>query len=287
MLIHCQFYNEYNETIYYLTAQGIFRMAVPIFFLINGYFFSYIIVNKKIKKWTLKGIILYSVWMIIYSPFWFSLNIKLNIIFILFGYYHLWYINAMIISGILLYILKRVKPKNLLILAFLLFLVGVIIQYLANYHILKLNIIYSYRNFLFLGLPFFIIGYLIKVQGWKKRITCKQVVFLISIGSIILIAESYLNFVHTRTGIDNLFSLIIISPLIYIYVLKLNIKYKVNSKNLSLICTSVYLVHPLIMKVLTKFHQFDSTLSALLTLTISVTISFIILKINKKINILL
>jgi len=294
VLLHSHFCDEYNETISYLTVNGIFRIAVPIFFLINGYFFSYTIENNKVIKWIIRVLILYSVWMIIYSPLWFTLNIKHNIISLLVGYHHLWYIKAMLISGILLFSINNKKTKNMLVLAFSLFLIGGILQYLGNYHIFKLNILdkftnvtYIYRNFLFLGFPFFIIGYLIKVNDWQKKINSKQIVFLIPFSILILLLESYINYSYTREGVDILFSLIIICPLIFIYALNLNMNYNVNSKNISLISTAIYLIHPWVLKILTEIHQFGSTFLVLLTIIISFTISLIIIKINKKIKFLL
>lgn len=37
--IHIRFFYDFNNQIGYILNQGIFRLAVPSFFIINGYFF--------------------------------------------------------------------------------------------------------------------------------------------------------------------------------------------------------------------------------------------------------
>lgn len=294
ILLHCKVFSEYNEVIYYLSVHGLFRIAVPTFFLINGYFFKNVIKTGQIKKWAIRVLILYVVWMIIYAPFWLSSNINSSIINLLIGYNHLWYIKAMLLCGILLFFIKKMSRKNMLILTSILFSIGVFLQYLVNYHLFEFafldklkEITFIYRNFLFLGLPFFIIGYLISITDLPKRITSKQINYLMFLGAAALFIESYINYYYTKEGIDNLFSLILISPLIFIYTLNSKLKYSINSKNIALISTAMYLVHPLAVKLLNSIHKFDPSFLSLLTIILSFTISLFLLKINSKLKFLL
>lgn len=293
ILIHCDFAKDYSDIINFLTVQGVFRISVPVFFIINGYYFKNVIDNKKFKNWIIRISILYFLWMLIYLPLW-NFNIKSLFITIIIGYYHLWYINAMIFCGISLFLIKNLKYKNLLIIALTLFLIGVIIQYLGNYHIFK-NIVIDkltnatviYRNFIFLGLPFFITGYLIRVNNWEKRMTIKQITLLISLSSVLFLIESYFNYTNTKEGMDNLFSLILISPLIFIYSINIHIDYNIDTKNIALLSTAIYLIHPWVMKIC-KLYLFKNTLLlAVITILSSFIISIILIKINRKIKFLL
>lgn len=293
VLLHANFFSDYNETLSYLSVEGLFRIAVPTFFLINGYFFKHIVDNKKIIKWSKRVIILYSVWTIIYLPFW-TFSIKSIIINIFIGYFHLWYIQALLLSGIILFYTKKLNSKNMLMLAFFLFSVGVVIQYSGNYHMVKVNILDrimnfepTYRNFLFLGLPFFIIGYLINKDNWNKLITPKQTLLLITLGMIFIFIESYINYYYTKEAFDNLFSLIFICPLIFIYTINLNLRFNINSKNIALVSTAIYLVHPLIRKILNMLFTMETTFLSILTIVFSFFISLIIIEINTKIKFLL
>ncbi len=182
----------------------------------------------------------------------------------------------------------------MLSLAIALFLIGGIIQYSGNFHVFRFSILdklfnttYMYRNFLFLGLPFFIIGYLINVNDWQKKVTSKQLAYGIAISSAFLLMESYISYYFTKEPMDNLFSLILICPLIFIYALNTKINCKVNSKNISLVATAMYLIHPWVIYILIKIHPLDSVLLAAFTIIISFAISLVLLKINNKVKFLL
>ncbi|WP_426104712.1 acyltransferase family protein [Massilia sp. TSP1-1-2] len=68
--IHASFLTEWSAVASYLTVNGLFRIAVPIFLLINGYFFFQVVVAGTALKWLKRILILYLVWMAIYLPYW-------------------------------------------------------------------------------------------------------------------------------------------------------------------------------------------------------------------------
>jgi surface polysaccharide O-acyltransferase-like enzyme len=295
IMLHGSFLKEYNELLSYLTVNGIFRVAVPIFFIINGYFFQSILKKDNYKIWLKRSTILYILWMIIYSPFWIKHDLKKTITSVIIGYHHLWYLNSMILSGILLKIFYcRIR---LFTLAIILFVIGVSTQYIGNYHIFlnsynlidKLtNTTFVHRNFLFLGLPFFIIGFLIKENKWEQKIVSKKLVWFILTSTLLLLFESYINYLKTDySSNDNLVSLILLSPIIFLFVINQNYKIVINSKKLALISTSTYLIHPWIMTVLKKLFDLNETFLSLSTIILSVSFSLIIIRINKTIKYLL
>lgn len=59
VLIHCSFLSDYNHLFSYLIIQGISRIAVPVFFIINGYFFFEVIERDSYKLWFKKNIFFY------------------------------------------------------------------------------------------------------------------------------------------------------------------------------------------------------------------------------------
>ena len=120
ILLHCRFFIEYNLGASYLATEGLFRIAVPLFFLINGYFFYYTIKHKGLKKWLIRVISLYIIWMLLYSPLWFSLHIKSIINNIIIGYHHLWYIKALCLCGVVLFFIRKMNKRYILILSLVL-----------------------------------------------------------------------------------------------------------------------------------------------------------------------
>ncbi len=296
VLLHGFFLKDHNELLSHLTVNGIFRVAVPIFFIINGYFFQQVLKKNNQKHWLKRSLILYILWMIIYAPFWLKYDLKKIILSIIIGYNHLWYINSMIICGLLLKVLhNRIR---LFTLSIILFSIGVAIQYIGNYHVFEnsynlidklTNLTYIHRNFLFFGLPFFTIGFLIRENELQKKIvSTKLLVPLIIIGVFFLLLESYINYLKTGfTFNDNLGSLILLSPLVFLFVVNQNYKIAFDSKKLALISTSIYLTHPWIMAVINKLFKLNQTFHSLVTVLLAFLLSFIIININKKLKYIL
>ncbi|MCG1035931.1 acyltransferase family protein [Polaribacter sargassicola] len=286
VLIHCFFLKDISLDVYYLTTNGLFRTAVPVFFIINGYFFTQVIEKKTIVKWMKRVFILYFVWMLIYAPLWFHLDVKSILINFFVGFHHLWYIKALLLCGMLLYVMKKMKIKFLFLISFILFFLGSLIQFLKNIHILYFDV-YSHRNFLFLGLPFFILGYLIRKTSWQTKISGKHNILFILIFTVTLLIESYLHYHFKFDRNDNLFSLILLCPLIFIYVINYQCYIKFNSKSISLISTSIYLLHPWVMHFLNMNYKINSVFLAIITISISFALSFVLIKINERIKYLL
>jgi len=294
ILLHSFFLKEHNEKISFIFVNGVFRIAVPIFFIINGYFFHYFVTNNKLRSWLTRVIKLYLIWMFLYSPIWFKMNFKKDIVSILVGYHHLWYLKAIILCGLTLSLFHRNKQKILLIPVF--FITGVMIEYIGNYDICgsnylvcKLsNITAVHRNFLLLGFPFFAIGYIIKNNKWEKKIKMKNLIIMLIVSFFFLILESLINYTQINyQGFDNLFSLILVAPLVFLFFINQPMKSSfVNSKQISLFSTSLYLIHPAVMYLLKDFFILGYTNVAIYTVILSSLFSIIVLRVNKKINLL-
>ncbi|WP_414601615.1 hypothetical protein [Klebsiella variicola] len=70
MFIHLKLLNTYQPEISHFLVNGIFRVAVPTFLVINGYFLFPVIGTEKFRTQIKKLLILYVTWMIIYAKFW-------------------------------------------------------------------------------------------------------------------------------------------------------------------------------------------------------------------------
>lgn len=290
VLIHADFLNEYSQQASYTLVNGLFRIAVPIFFMINGYFFVIVLKNNKLTDWLKRVGLLYCIWTIIYIPFWYKLNITKILETLIVGYYHLWYIQALLLCGVLFSLLKNIKIKYLIILSISLFFIGSCIQYIGNFNLMEnyptLNklskIDYLHRNFIFLGLPFFIIGYLINSGSFEKRLSLKKTILFSLFGILLLFIESNLNFLYTQEKTDNLFSLIIACPFIFLLILNIKILKKIDSKKNSLLSTAIYLVHPWILNIILRKFSFLPTTTAFITIVLTLVVSFTLIKTNKK-----
>lgn len=246
--------------------QIIARFAVPMFFLISG-FYSYNISKEKIKqriKKMGKLILLSTFFYIIIFVYilWQKRDLHLfiqnfnftNIVrFVIFNRISdligsmatpLWYLYAM------LYIYTYFSKKKLLLTKqsiTLLIILSIIIEFMTNDSIF-------YRNFLFMGMPFFGIGTLfskMKDQITHYRKLDKLLILGLVLSSILLVLEYYI--------LGNTFELYISSILIAIILMLFAIK-KPNAINIGMLndigknyTTFIYITHEFIIFIFITF----------------------------------
>jgi len=287
VFLHMNFLKETYPVLSYILVNGLFRIAVPVFLVITGFYFFHIDSAKKLKKWLFRTFLLYAIWMLIYVSYWKdNEQIWLTIIF---GYHHLWYLIGTFFSGFLLYFLRNQNSSWLLTLAIFLFLFGYVVQVSGNLHYLNtesdslLNDYLLYRNFLFVCFPFLTIGFLIN----KHRIdisTYKNSSLLVILSILGVIAEAFFNYNYISSeSTDILFSLIFASPLLFLYCQKIYIK--TTSKVLASLSTAIYVVHPLIMK--SELYKEIQSFKILIFLAILLPVSFGLVYLNRKLKYLL
>lgn len=175
-----------------LGSNAISRIAVPLFFMITGYYLP-TMTEEKFKKHFHKVIYLTVISTLFYSLFsyaqsitgessynWFTqtFNMK-NVCFWLFFNFtpvggHLWYFYALLYVLIIIYIGRKIKRMSLLYkLLPLLFLGNYILSYF--FYI-------TYRNFLFTGLPYVLLGCLLRNNEKQIKIyTIKSKILILSL----------------------------------------------------------------------------------------------------------
>ncbi|AZA60659.1 acyltransferase family protein [Chryseobacterium indoltheticum] len=287
VFLHMNFLKETYPLLSYILVNGLFRIAVPVFLVITGFYFFHIDNAKKLKKWLFRTFLLYAIWMLIYVSYWKdNEQVWLTIIF---GYHHLWYLIGTFFSGLVLYLLRNQSSRLLFALAIFLFFLGYMVQVSGNLHYLNtesdslLNDYLLYRNFLFVCFPFLTIGFLIN----KHRIdisTYKNSSLLVILSILGVIAEAFFNYNYISSeSTDILFSLIFASPLLFLYCQKIYIK--TTSKVLASLSTAIYVVHPLIMK--SEFYKEIQSFKILIFLAILIPVSFGLVYLNRKLKYLL
>ncbi|WP_419868274.1 acyltransferase family protein [Chryseobacterium sp. CT-SW4] len=288
VFLHMHVLRDTYPSLSYVLVNGLFRIAVPVFLIITGYYFFYIDTKDKLRKWLIRIFILYAIWTLIYIPFWKDDQYILNV---LFGYHHLWYLIGTFFAGIILYIFRKQPVRTLSAAIFILFCIGYALQFLGSIHYFKgeldivLNTYPSYRNFLFVCFPFLGIGFLLKKQNIETRFSPSRVVVILSV--ILVMGEAYFNYkilgLNTKESIDLLFSLLIACPVVFLYCK--HIVVPTDSKILASISTAIYLVHPLIM-----IWIFDLNLGMwedVVFILSLLAVSFLLVAINRKIKYLL
>ncbi len=209
------------------------RIAVPIFFMITGYFYT------KTSKKPLKQI-----------KKIFSLVILANLLYFLFGVLtnnlpdisntnviaklilfnetpfagHLWYLGAILYVLIIIYLADKIKIRKYLYFFIPILLIVDII--FGKYSILIFNKEFPYiyiRNFLFVGLPYFLIGDLLYKNKDKllNKFSLKNLIILIIVFTITTLLEKYfLISINMNATRDQYISTTFLSITVFLLALK-------------------------------------------------------------------
>lgn len=285
VFLHMHLFQDTRPVLGFVLVNGAFRMAVPTFLIITGYYFYYVDNTQKLKKWLVRTFLLYLIWSLVYIPFWKKEDVFINI---LFGYHHLWYLIGTFFSAIILFLIRKKPVRFMLALIVLLFCIGYALQTIGNLHYLGgqkdklINLYPSYRNFLLVCFPFLTIGYLINKLNLDMRYRPSLITVIALTG--LVISESFFNFImiSPTENIDLLFSLLLACPLVFIYCK--NVSVMIDTKILASLSTAIYVIHPLIMKwTLGLYYPFEMLIFVITLLTAS----FILVLANRKLKYLL
>nr|WP_297168251.1 acyltransferase family protein [uncultured Dysgonomonas sp.] len=302
ILIHLRpFFKEGSEFIMFLgweITNSFTRIAVPCFFILNGYFLSKYMNNwKVVKKYALRILVIYTTWVLIYLSLYASLGyIEMSRVSILpiikgivVGFDHLWYLNALIMTVLILFFLYKIHfingLKGEVILIIALFVIGYFVQCELLMERGGGYVMYS-RNALFIGIPFVLLGKIIKTYEEKiVNININVLYLFMFLSGIVLVLESYFAFT-SKASLDIYLSLIILSPAVIIYALKHSV-FRSNDDNFKgMLATAIYCSHGLILTWVRTFPGHISPFFQLpVILFLTLCISMIVIELNKRVKI--
>ncbi len=286
--LHCSFYKDYDRDVAHMLNNGLFRIGVPLFLIINGYFFFSVKTREQFVKWVKRLFLLYVFWMIAYIPVWQPKMDFLTLFNVFNGYFHLWYIINLLYAAICFWYLRRVRENARHILVAALFVAGLAMQYVGNYILTDdstfignlLDFTPLYRNFLFMCLPLFYLGYMINEK--KPKFSNAS----LAVATLLLLAEIWLNMHFAgRESFDILLSLVIFCPIVFVKIR--DIEVRSQSKSISLLSSSIFLVHPMVLYVLQQHFGMAKTPLTLGTIAGSLLLSLLVIPISKKIKFIL
>lgn len=296
--IHVNLMMDINPTIGNYLVNGIFRIAVPVFFLINGYFFYDAIQKNKHKIWLKKILILYLLGSLFYSGFWIQLvtesiadgsyifAAKVISVYVFLGYYHLWYFPAVMGAALITTACyKKIPEKIILALCIILYVMAVYMNYyLANNDIIESSNLelFIYRNFLFFAFPFFYAGYHINKHQLHKKVTPEKlyIVAFVSTATLLIEVYNHLDLFFKNINIDCYLSLPTLCTSLLLIALKTNVQSK--SKTFNKYATGIYLLHIYIIEKLYMTSITNSITLTFLTIILSTLLCYTFISIIKK-----
>lgn len=231
--IHMPPFADYSPELTFWLEQIVSKLAVPLFFVISGYFLADKINDwQRVKGYLLRLLRLYFVYTVLYFPqiiyefrktgdsmAWF-VPVFLRDFFLCGPYTHLWYFQAVIVAALLIYILKNktsLGDGTILTAAFCLYLIGcvgctyrsVAIQQEAFRTMAEAyeHVFVTTRNGVFFGFLFVFTGYFIRVHQEQIQKSWYPVLALAFFG--VMHGEAYIlkSALHIEDGLDMLFSL--------------------------------------------------------------------------------
>lgn len=166
---------------YEIIIKSLSRIAVPIFLLISGYFYPLKKQGNKHVKffWKIVKLTIFSNLFYLFVDIFifhtdaaYNKNALIRLIFFNAGIpgigVHLWYFNALICTILFVIICDRYIRKMFFLIPVLLIFSYIISSLTTN--------LFFYRNFLFMALPFFLLGYYIRDNEEKLSNLCKKMI---------------------------------------------------------------------------------------------------------------
>ena len=268
VFIHVLFYGQAG-----IVFDTLARFAVPLFFLISG-FYSYQITTKKIRKRILNTFSLLIFATLSYTAFniltyilnnnageiiyYFRLYknvdnlVKLLVFNIPISAFHLWYLYALLYVYIIFYILTalRLNEKVIFIISFLLLLLQVFLGegLSAVGIVLPTQIV---RNFVVTGLPFFGMGLFVK-KCEKQLSTVPD--YAVAVSAVIGVFAAV--FSRYAFGKNELYlgSLFILFSIVCVFIKYSAVQYPSFITALEGCSTYIYIFHIMILSVLNKIY---------------------------------
>ena len=199
--IHADPFAGLGRVLHLLTAEGLFRLGVPVFLIFNGYYLHAGIEAGRGRPWLLRVLRLYVIWMLLYLPVYWQALAGMEpgalLRLALFGYWHLWYLAGLVFAGALLLALAHWPTGRLALLAGAAFALGVAVTWGIAAGLVHPGPLFSdplqpQRNPLVLSLPCLIAGFLMRRLRLPDRLPSALVRRLVLAGLAALLAESLL-----------------------------------------------------------------------------------------------
>lgn len=271
--IHAPFLGAFGE---YFTVLA--RSAVPIFFMITGYFYSDTVQKnrerKQIKKifvLTVEANLIFLLWdlfmwiiceknVAVFFQNTFTIKNLVKFFFLnespLSG--HLWYLGAILYVLVIVLVADKFKGRKLLYYITPVLLLGDLL--LGKYSIIVFHKEFPYiivRNFLFVGVPYFCIGCLIRELNEKGNLSRHEKI-LVPLILLFFMTSLFEHFILVKLNMnatrDHYISTTFLAISIFIYTLLNRGQTKLLLNPMAMIgkrySTGLYIIHPIFIEVL-------------------------------------
>lgn len=236
-----------------LSGGGLYRLAVPVFFVINGYFFEPVAQRGGVGRYIKRLLLLYVIWTALYLPAWYGVlkspEVWPPIRMLLVGWWQLWYLPGLALAAALAYLVRDWPTPRLIAAMGLTFLAGTGIVYGIAFDLIHPSkaligdATILHRNGLFMGFPFLMAGFLIRRHRLDEHLGLPLLVGLVVLGVALVLGESLAldRLAPKGAGHDNLLALGLASPALVLLALKF--PRQSAAKSLGTYSSGIYFIH--------------------------------------------
>lgn len=270
------------------TGDGIYRMAVPVFLVINGYYFLPVAQTGRAWGYVRRIVWLFVIWSLLYLPLsWKDYTVQSPgglVVLVLNGYWHLWYLSSLAMAAALAALIFAWPSRALAGVTLACFLGGIAMSAAIAWQIIPVYgpVIGSgdflHRNGLLLSLPFFLIGYLMRRHDLPGRFSFGTSALLAALGVAALPLESLIWHEIAPQGVahDNMFATFLAAPMAVIVALK--IPGAAQSRNLGLYANGIFFTHVAICGPLFRFTHLPRPVIYALTVAGAVSLTWALIR---------
>ncbi|MBU2957556.1 acyltransferase family protein [Paracoccus sp. 1_MG-2023] len=245
--LHSGFPDGAPALVYQSLINGLFRLAVPVFAVISGFFFLGAMRSGRAGAYIGRILSLYAMWMVIYLPIYgpdfTSVGHAAQLFF--FGYFHLWFLPGLAIGAMLVLVLRN--RAVIAVAAVICAMTGLLLEYLTLSGRASIELDF-YRNGLFVIFPFFASGWLL--AGMPRPNVRVSWIALSLLG---VVAESmwWYRVAGGGYGVDTMASLFLAAPLLFLGAGQIRGGW--DGKRLASMAAFIYFIHVLIMITASRF----------------------------------
>jgi surface polysaccharide O-acyltransferase-like enzyme len=257
-----------------LTVDGIYRVAVPVFLIFNGWFMAPALTAGKGWAVVRRAALLYATWMLIYTPIWAPVvaddSVPQVLRFLAFGYLQLWYLSGLAMAAALMVLLNRMPNPALAALALLLLATGTALTLLIATGAWTPGPLFAlpispYRNGLVLCFPYLAIGVLMARLDLPARVPRPAAWAVVTAGLVLLAVETLaIGTLPVSVLHDSLGSLVLLAPALAL--LALQSPARTASRALADHASGLFFQHMFLVAVLRRNTDLNTTASFLLTI---------------------
>lgn len=184
-----------------LTGQGLYRIAVPCFFVINGYYLQPIAMAGGAAGYVRRILYLWVVWTAIYLPGWWGLTTAdprpwMAVQSVLIGWWHLWYLPALAVAALMAAAVRGWSVRAQVAAMALTFALGLGLVYGAALRLVGppawflADSAALWRNGVLMGFPFLMAGWLIRRTGFGAALSTRALAGLAGLGILGVLVET-------------------------------------------------------------------------------------------------